>query len=168
MSRGLKHLNLSLALLLLALAACTASGPVPTPTLSSSSPQVMLATFTPLFPPAPIATNDVSPVLITEFSVTPLDYQHVGINVCATGHAGVGLTIRVSYNTSSLGDESGSWQIIKELGVPCFNADNRPIWDISKLKAGIYLLKAEVKTSQDPDWLHPVQKTISYEIGGKG
>lgn len=168
----LKHLKLTLILALLAtMAACLrprSSTPVLPTSGADALPEAPLQAAT-VYPTAPIVPTIPDPVRIIDFSVTPLNDQEIGVNVCTSGRGGVGLTIRVSYNTSNLGDDSGTWQVIKELGVPCFTPTDRPVWNITDLKPGVYLLRVEVKTPEDPNWLNPVTATIAVDVkSGKG
>lgn len=115
--------------------------------------------------PAPTVAVTAKPtpeVVITEFSFTDLGEGKYGINVATTGQGGVGLTIRVSYNTSPKGDDIGEWVVIKELGVPWFSTNDRPVWNTSTLKPGTYLVRADVKTSGDPNWKHPTAKYVFF------
>lgn len=121
------------------------------------------ASSTPI-PSIPIATNAPDEVEITEFSATPLNENQVAINACTKGRSGLGITLRVSFNTSPSGDETGQWQVVKELGVPCFNTSDRPVWNIGELEPGRYLIRVEAKTEEDPNWENPTSKTLVYEV----
>lgn len=126
--------------------------PVPTPTATLTS-----------IPTATVPTAKPTPeVVIKEFSFTDLGEGKYGINVITAGRGGVGLTIRVSYNTSPEGDNTGEWVVIKELGVPWFSTNDWPVWDTSTLKPGEYLVRVDVKTADDPDWKHPTTKYVFY------
>ena len=93
--------------------------------------------------PDPIPTLPSTP----EFAVTQLDVfrlsdREVAIQACTEGRP-VGTTMRVSVSEHpvspdfDLSDEEAlnnlDWQIIKELGVPCFEPyTNLHIWDVSQ------------------------------------
>jgi hypothetical protein len=113
---------------------------------------------------APLATDVPDLVEITDFSVTPLEDGRVAINACTKGRGGVGITLRVSYNTSSGANEPGKWKILKELGVPCFNSTDRPTWNTEELEPGSYLIRVEAKTADDPHWESSVSKTLIYQV----
>jgi hypothetical protein len=115
-------------------------------------------------PTIPVATNVPVTLEISDFSVTPLSDREVAINACTRGYGGVGITLRVSYNASPAGDDTSEWLVLKELGVPCFNFDDRPIWDISQIEPGRYLVRVEAKTADDPDWTYPITKTLIYDV----
>ena len=147
MSR-LRHLIIAIFLLLTLLTACFAGEATATP-----------------FPPAKVVTvAPTSPVEITELSFTPLSEDQVAINACTQGLGGVGITLRVMYNSSPQGDKSGEWRVIKELGVPCFNEIDRPTWNVGELSPGKYLVRVEAKTPANPNWENAAQRTVVYEV----
>ena len=82
---------------------------------------------------------------ITEFYFEPLDpdSEQVRIRACTQGQGGVGITMRVSVNDASDGTDSGQWHILKELGVPCFNEIDAPVWSTLDYGDGPHLVRVE-------------------------
>lgn len=148
--RYVKNVGLWLLVSGLILAACQ-SVVTATPTPTATPPSTV----------TPLAMPGQNGVAITHVSFDQIDESHVGINVETKGALGVGLTIKVSYNDSPNADDAGSWHIIKELGVPKFTPEDRPILDTTNFKPGKYLVKVEVKTSDDPNW---EKATVVYAI----
>lgn len=92
----------------------------------------------------------VNPSLtITDFYFEPqdADSEQVKIRACTTGQGGVGITMRVSVNDAADGSDSGNWHIIKELGVPCFNATDAPVWQTLAYGDGPHLVRVEAHGS---------------------
>jgi hypothetical protein len=147
--RWLKFLNILFLIFLVGCQSVTASQPTATATL---------------YPTQVVKTDLPDKVEITEISFTPLTNGQIGINVCTRGLGGVGITLRVSYNSSHKAVESGEWRVIKELGVPCFNQYDRPVWETKDLPAGTYLVKVEAKTPANPDWKNAVFKIQPYKL----
>ncbi|NUQ05481.1 MAG: hypothetical protein HUU31_16450 [Anaerolineae bacterium] len=88
----------------------------------------------------------VNPSLsITELYFEPLDgnSEQVRIRACTAGQGGVGITMRVSVNDASDGSANGQWHIIKELGVPCFNQIDAPVWLTLPYGDGAHRVRAE-------------------------
>jgi len=88
----------------------------------------------------------VNPSLsITELYFEPqdADSQVVRIRACTAGQAGIGITMRVSVNDATDGSANGTWHIIKELGVPCFNAEDAPIWRTLEYGTGTHRVRVE-------------------------
>lgn len=73
---------------------------------------------------------------ITQLYFEPQDGNSdvVKIRACTAGLGGVGITMRVDVNDANDGSANGQWHRIKELGVPCFNDIDAPIWQT--LEAG--------------------------------
>jgi len=67
---------------------------------------------------------------ITELYFEPQDANSevVKIRACTAGLGGLGITMRVDVNDANDGSANGQWYRIKELGVPCFNDIDAPIW----------------------------------------
>lgn len=67
---------------------------------------------------------------ITDLSFEPQDANSevVKIRACTAGLGGLGITMRVDVNDANDGSSNGQWHRIKELGVPCFNDIDAPIW----------------------------------------
>ncbi len=88
----------------------------------------------------------VNPSLsISELYFEPQDgnSEQVKIRACTTGQGGIGITMRVSVNDANDGSDSGEWHIIKELGVPCFNATDAPIWNTLDYGDGPHRVRVE-------------------------
>jgi hypothetical protein len=90
---------------------------------------------------------------ITELYFEPQDgsSEQVKIRACTAGQGGVGITMRVSVNDASDGSGNGEWHIIKELGVPCFNAEDAPIWPTLEYGDGPHRVRAEAHGA-DASW----------------
>lgn len=96
----------------------------------------------------------VNPSLsISELYFEPQDgkSEQVKIRACTTGQGGVGITMRVSVNDANDGSGNGTWHIIKELGVPCFNEIDAPIWHTLEYGDGPHRVRAEGH-GRDASW----------------
>jgi len=82
---------------------------------------------------------------ISELYFQPQDgnSEQVKIRACTTGQGGIGITMRVSVNDANDGSDEGEWHIIKELGVPCFNEEDAPIWHTLEYGDGPHRVRAE-------------------------
>jgi len=82
---------------------------------------------------------------ISELYFQPQDgnSEQVKIRACTTGQGGIGITMRVSVNDANDGSDQGEWHIIKELGVPCFNEEDAPIWNTLEYGDGPHRVRAE-------------------------
>jgi murein DD-endopeptidase MepM/ murein hydrolase activator NlpD len=90
----------------------------------------------------------VNPELtITELYFQPLDSdsERVRIRACTTGQGGVGITLRVSVNDANDGSGNGTWRVLKELGVPCFNEIDAPIWNTLAYGTGSHRVRVEAR-----------------------
>lgn len=67
----------------------------------------------------------------------------VKIRACTEGQGGVNITMKVSVNDANDGSDSGQWHIIKELGVPCFNSDDAPVWDTLAYGDGAHRVRVQ-------------------------
>lgn len=72
--------------------------------------------------------------------------------------------MKVSVNLAPDGTDAGEWQEIKELGVPCFDQTDAPTWNTTGWKPGTYLVKAEAKGPDDPEWEKPAVLTTTYKL----
>src|SRR5262249_31338624 len=72
-------------------------------------------------PAASIDPNSISFVPVPDNSIPASANELIAINACTTGRAGLGISMTVMVNTANDGTANGSWDIIKQLGVPCFN-----------------------------------------------
>ncbi len=90
---------------------------------------------------------------ITELYFEPQDAnsEQVKIRACTAGQGGVGITMRVSVNDASDGSGNGEWHILKELGVPCFNTTDAPIWNTLDYGDGPHRVRVEARGT-DPSW----------------
>jgi len=96
----------------------------------------------------------VNPSLsISELYFEPQDgvSEQVKIRACTTGQGGVGITMRVSANDANDGSGNGTWHIIGELGVPCFNAIDAPMWRTLEYGDGPHRVRVEAHGS-DVSW----------------
>ena len=69
--------------------------------------------------------------------------ERVKIRACTEGQAGIGITMRVSINEANDGSSNGKWNIIYELGVPCFNDIDAPIWNTLRYSDGTHRVRVE-------------------------
>jgi hypothetical protein len=74
----------------------------------------------------------------------------VKIHACTDGRAGLGIAMRVSVNDATDGSANGNWHIIKELGVPCFNDIDAPVWYTLEYGDGVHRVRTEA-FPQDPN-----------------
>jgi hypothetical protein len=90
-------------------------------------------------------------VEINQLYFEPLDpnQEQVRIRACTTGHAGVNISLSVRINTATDGSENGEWRIIKELGVPCFNEVDAPVWNTLEYGDGVHRVRV-VATAIEP------------------
>jgi hypothetical protein len=93
---------------------------------------------------------------------SPSSSDAVKIFACAGGYNGVGITLKVSVNNAPDGSDLGDWQLLKELGVPCFGQADAPVW-----QPGTYLVKVEAKGPADPHWTYPAALTATYILEPK-
>ena len=89
-------------------------------------------------------------ITFTNFSfdpASPSGAEQVAIHACTDGLAGLGITMRVRVNTANDGSANGTWNIIKELGVPCFDTGNgppdHPVWQTLTYSDGPHLVMVE-------------------------
>lgn len=79
-------------------------------------------------------------IIITQLDFVPLgNGEQVRIMACASGTAN---TLKVQVNTANDGSDSGEWRTLKELGVPCFNENDAPIWTILNYASGPHRVRA--------------------------
>lgn len=104
------------------------------------------------------------------FSVSP---GEVGVNFCTEGRP-VGTTLRVSVykelippdkNIDPNTLDKNNWEIIKELGVPCFDTNptnsDRPVWRTQSLPTGRYIFRGEARPNEARgDWNHLSVKVV--------
>jgi pimeloyl-ACP methyl ester carboxylesterase len=82
---------------------------------------------------------------ITQLYFEPQDPKSelVKIRACTEGQGGVGIAMRALVNDASDGSDRGQWHIIKELGVPCFNATDAPEWRTLTFDNGSHRVRIE-------------------------
>lgn len=102
---------------------------------------------------------------IDELYFEPLDgdSERVRIRACTSGQGGVGITMRVSVNDASDGSDSGDWHIIKELGVPCFNEVDAPVWRTLPYGDGPHRVKVEAHGA-DESWDGAAVREETYTL----
>jgi hypothetical protein len=83
---------------------------------------------------------------------SPSDATEVKIYSCTDGLAGVGITQRTEVNTAANGSDSGEWKIIKELGVPCYNDIDVPVWQTLPFEDGDHLVRVLARGPDDTQW----------------
>ncbi|MHB8278483.1 MAG: hypothetical protein ACYDIA_12625 [Candidatus Humimicrobiaceae bacterium] len=98
---------------------------------------------------------------------SPSSADHIKIFASTTGWGGVGVTLRVSINTSPDGSSNGEWKILKELGVPKFNENDAPIWDTTGWPNGTYKIRVEAKGPNDPNWQNSSVIETTYKLINK-
>ena len=89
--------------------------------------------------------------------------EQVKIRACTTGQGGVGITMRVSVNDANDGSDSGEWHIIKELGVPCFNDVDVPVWNTLDYGDGPHLVRVEAHGT-DTGWDGAAVREEAYTL----
>jgi surface antigen len=98
---------------------------------------------------------------------SPSSANQIKIFASTTGWGGVGITLRVSVNTSPDGSSNGEWKILKELGVPKFNENDAPIWETKGWQNGTYRVRVEAKGPNDPYWQNPAIIETTYTLVNK-
>ncbi|NLF00195.1 MAG: hypothetical protein GX601_04375, partial [Anaerolineales bacterium] len=108
----------------------------------------------------------VNPVLsVTELYFEPLDAnsEQVRIRACTSGLGGVGITMRVSVNDASDGSGNGTWRVIKELGVPCFNEIDAPVWHTLRYGDGKHRVRVEAR-GNTASWNGAAVREATYTV----
>lgn len=132
---------------------------------SSPTPTLTRSPTTPTFASPP--TDEPFKIRYITFDPTPpASAAEVKVFACTQGYGGVGITLKLSINTAPDGSDTGEWRGLKELGVPCFNAVDAPIWFTKGWPPGTYQVKAEAKSFDDPYWEHSVVMTVTYTLLG--
>lgn len=98
---------------------------------------------------------------------SPSSADSVRVFACTSGYSGVGITLKIHVNSAPDGSASGTWQLLKELGVPCFSQVDAPVWHTREWTPGTYLVKAEAKGPDDLYWTYPVILTTTYTLEPK-
>lgn len=104
-----------------------------------------------------------SAITVTELYFELLDAagERVRVRACTTGRGGVGITLRVSVNDSSDGSASGTWHIINELGVPCYNEVDAPIFRPEEWGGGSHLVRVEAR-GHGEEWSSATVREVVY------
>lgn len=89
--------------------------------------------------------------------------EQVKIRACTEGQGGVGITLRVSVNDASDGSGNGNWHIINELGVPCFNAVDAPIWHTLDYGDGPHRVRVEARGNHE-SWSGATVREETYTL----
>lgn len=131
----------------------------------SATPTVTSAALT-VIPTAQVNPETPSPIpfVITQFDFQQISPDEIGVNFCTEGRP-VGTTLRVRFYKEPNVDPATAleeankdkWEVIKELGVPCFNTNpanpDWPVWRTNDLIAGTYLVMAEARPEEARgDW----------------
>jgi hypothetical protein len=118
----------------------------------------------------PIRWNEISNRAVSSLSISELYFQPqdanseaVKIRTCTTGDGGIGITMRVSVNTANDGSSSGSWDIVKEQGSPCFNDIDAPVWYTLNYGDGPHRVRVEAHGLQT-DWSGAVVREDTYTL----
>jgi len=89
---------------------------------------------------------DSSTVTITDFHfepASPSNVENVVCFACTSGCAGLNVHLKVLVNTATDGSANGTWVGLKELSVPCFNAQDAPTWPTLDYPDGTHRLRLE-------------------------
>ncbi len=85
---------------------------------------------------------------ITQFDFVSLDAQDEQVRIRACTNS-TSATMRVDANTAADGTDRGEWKVIKELGVPCFNDIDAPIWHTLDFESGPHLVRVLARVGSD-------------------
>lgn len=85
---------------------------------------------------------------ITQLEFVPLDGlgEQIRIRACTNGPSA---TMRVDVNTATDGSGRGEWKTIGELGVPCFNDIDAPVWHTLNFESGPHLVRVLARVGID-------------------
>ncbi len=89
---------------------------------------------------------DSTTVTITDFHfepASPSNVENVVCLACTSGCAGLNVHLKVLVNTATDGSADGEWIGLKELSVPCFNAQDAPTWPTLDYADGTHRLRVE-------------------------
>lgn len=99
-------------------------------------------------------------ITITQLDFVPLSNgEQVRIMACASGAAN---TLKVQVNTANDGSDNGEWRTLKELGVPCFNENDAPIWTILNYASGPH--RVRVLARGDGGWENAAVLEKTYTV----
>jgi RHS repeat-associated protein len=108
---------------------------------------------------------DSPDLTFTDFSfdpASPSNAEQVNVHACTTGNNGQA-TLRVSVNTRNDGSANGTWNIINELGVPCYNSVDRPVWNTLPYADGPHLVRVEAHGTPQT-WQGEVSTQTTYVL----
>lgn len=96
------------------------------------------------------------------------DQELIGIKACTEGAAGLNIALSVLVNEANDGSRNGKWQILKQLGVPCFDTNpsvpDHPEWHTLKFADGPHVVRIEALRStlpyDDPNVRHDVHDVV--------
>jgi hypothetical protein len=71
---------------------------------------------------------------VTQLEFVSLDSNGERIRIMACANNAT--TLKAQVNTANDGSDSGEWRTLKELGVPCFNAEDAPVWNTLAYESG--------------------------------
>jgi len=77
-----------------------------------------------------------------------------------TGYEGVGITLKATLINPNEADPDKRVIILKELGVPKFNDEDRPRYDMTGYKDGIYIVEIEAKKGDDWEKFQKYDKVV--------
>ena len=107
--------------------------------------------FTIANPQVTIDPNSIQFVPEANGSIPASADELIGVKACTTGGAGLNSALTVMVNTASDGTASGTWNIIKQLGVPCFDTNqsqpDHPEWYTLAYADGTHLVRVEANKS---------------------
>jgi len=98
---------------------------------------------------------------ITQLEFIPLDGlgEQIRIRACTNGPSA---TMRVDVNTAADGSGRGEWKTIKELGVPCFNDGDAPVWHTLDFESGPHLVRVSARVGSD--WASAAVREQVYTV----
>jgi len=87
----------------------------------------------------------------------------VRIRACTEGQGSVGITMLVSVNSATDGSSNGTWQILTELGVPCFNEHDAPTWNTLEYASGSHRIRVEAHGWHET-WNGAAVREMTYNV----
>lgn len=111
-----------------------------------------------------------STVTITSFYFeppSPSNTNPIVIRAGTSGCGGVGVDLKALVNTAADGSANGTWVILKELGVPAFNEEDAPRWDILDYQQGPHLARIEARSCDGTVVSQDQQYTILRAAPGR-
>ena len=99
---------------------------------------------------------------------SPSAAMRVRVHACTKGHAGVGVALRVSVNSATDGSDNGTWHVLDELGVPCFNDMDAPWWNTENYADGRHLFRLQARVNDDTSWDDATTEYRVYKLLPRG